>query len=156
MHDGTHPVATARLRIDASAYALQAAHDGAWAGIAVLPGGAGALLPTRALDEPGLERAIEVAEDWLMPHATRLRGVILEVSDPTGRLQAGLREVLSVQALEWSVADIEGFFLRLVGLTTGRAPSAAVQERWPFVADVLMLRELAHHGQVRQVRLANT
>ena len=154
MHEDPICAAAARLLIADRAYTLQAAQGAAWAEVAALPGGARSLLPdTRAVDERGLEAAIEAAEDWLMPHAAGLRGAILEVSDPTGRLASGLREVLGVRAVAWSVAEVEGFFLRLIDLTTGRTPSPAVQGRQAFIADVLIVRELAHHGQVRQIRL---
>lgn len=145
----------ARLVIAEGEYALQQAVDGGWVQLTVLPGGPGALLPpTRAIDEGRLEAAIELAEDWLMPHAARLRGEVLEVDDPTGRFRSGMQEVLSVQAVEWSVAQLEGFFLLLVALATGRVPSAALRGRHAFAAGLLVLRELAHHGQVRGVRLA--
>jgi hypothetical protein len=105
------------------------------------------------VDEGALERAIEVAEDWLMPHAARLRGETLEVSDPTGRLKAALKTRLSIVPDAWSIAEIEALFLRLVDLATGRMPPQDALE-WPlFMADVTMLRELAHHGQVRGLRI---
>lgn len=146
----------ARLQIEDGAYSLylDEGEDGQWRRLASLPAGARALLPAaRAVDAGALEQAIEIAEDWLMPHAARLQGRMLEVEDGTGRLRSGLREVLSVEAVEWSVADVEAAFLRLVDLATGRVPAAVVQERPLFVADVLLLRELAHHGRVRGLRL---
>lgn len=144
-----------RLVIAENAYSLLVEQDGAWTELAALPGGAAALIPsTSAVGEAGLEHAIEVAEDWLMPHATRLRGETLEVSDPTGRLKTGLRELLSVGAGAWSIEDVEGIFRRLVDLTTGRSPSPAALSRPFFIADVLLLRELAHHGRVRELRIA--
>lgn len=146
---------TARLLITENAHSLVEARGGQWSEIAVLPRGAAALFAgARALDEAGLEAAIEVAEDWLMPHAVRLRGEILEVNDPTGRLKSGLDEVLAVKSAVWSIEDVEGFFLRLVDLTTGRRPAPAVQARRQFAADLLLLRELAHHCQLRELRLA--
>jgi hypothetical protein len=145
----------ARLAISESAYTLLDARDAQWIELARLPAGADALLPpARAIDEGGLEAAIEVAEDWLMPHATSLRGEVLHVDDATGRLKAGLEAVLSVTGSEWTVEEIEGLFLRLVDLGTGRNPTPALQGRQRFVADVVMLRELAHHGRLQAVRLA--
>jgi hypothetical protein len=145
----------ARLAISETAYSLLEARDEQWVELACLPAGADALLvPARAIDEGALEAAIELAEDWLMPHAARLRGEVLHVDDATGRLEAGLEEVLSVTGSEWTVDEIEGFFLRLVDMSTGRHPSPALQARQRFVADVVMLRELAHHGRLRAIRLA--
>jgi hypothetical protein len=144
-----------RLAIGESAYVLLESRSGHWAELATLEGGSGALLPAgRRLDEGRLEAAIEVAEDWFMPHAAGLRGKALDVIDPTGRLSLGLEQVLSVVSRQWSVEDLEHLFLRLVDMTTGRSPHPAVQGREGFVADVLLLRELAHHGQLREVRLA--
>jgi hypothetical protein len=145
----------ARLVISAEAYSLLVVQGGGWTEVAALPGGAAALIPsTRAVGEAGLEHAIEVAEDWLMPHAARLRGDSLEVSDSTGRLKAGLHDVLSVGAATWSIEDVEAIFLRLVHLATGRSPSPGVLDRPFFLADVLLLRELAHHGRVRELRIS--
>jgi hypothetical protein len=143
-----------RFVIAENGYALLTQLDGPWTEIAALPGGARALLPAaRSVDEGALERAIEVAEDWLMPHAARLRSEILEVSDPTGRLKAALKARLSIVPDAWSIVELETLFLRLVDLATGRMPSQDALE-WPlFMADVTMLRELAHHGQVRGLRI---
>jgi len=135
-------------------YALMEPRDGRWAALAVVKGGAAALLPpTRPVDEAGLEAAIQIAEDWLMPHARRLHGAVLEVNDATGRLKLGLDEVLSERRGEWTVEEFEGVFLQLLDMATGRRAAPALQGREQFIADVLMLRELAHHGQVRAVRL---
>lgn len=146
----------ARLVIAENAYCLFVAKGDAWIEIAVLAGGAAALLPAmRPVDEGALEQAIELAEDWLMPHASRLRGQLLEVNDLTGRLRIGLEDALSLAPGVWSLEEVEGIFLRLVGLTTGRAPSLKVLKAPLFVADVLMLRELAHHGQLRELRVSS-
>lgn len=104
---------TARLVISEDSYVLQQATETGWNDLAVLPGGATALLPdTRPLHEGSLELAIELAENWLMPHARHLRGDVLEVSDTTGRLTSGLMDVMSESATSWSVADLEQLFLR--------------------------------------------
>src|SRR4051812_36796930 len=96
----------ALLVIAATAYSLQLLHDGDWSEIAALPGGAEALVPRGTpINSRSLEVAIELAEDWLMPHAARLRDERLEVADATGRLQAGLRDVLSVNTSAWSAED---------------------------------------------------
>jgi hypothetical protein len=143
-----------RFVIAENGYALLMQLDGPWTEIAALPGGARALLPAPcSVDEGALERAIEVAEDWLIPHAARLRGETLEVSDPTGRLKAALKARLSIIPDTWSISEIEALFLRLVNLATGRTPPQDALE-WPlFMADVTMLRELAHHGQVRGLQI---
>lgn len=145
---------SARFVIAENGYALLTELDGQWTEIATLPSGAGALLPvSRPVDEGALERAIEVAEDWLMPHAARLHGETLEVSDPTGRLKVALKARLSIVPDPWSIMEIEALFLRLVDLATGRFPPQDTLE-WPlFMADVLMLRELAHHGQVKGLQI---
>jgi hypothetical protein len=143
-----------RFEITDNGYALLTPVDGQWTKFAALAGGARALLPAaRSVDEGALERAIEVAEDWLMPHATRLRGEILEVSDPSGRLKAALEARLSVVPDVWSVTDIEALFLRLVDLATGRKSPRDTPEWLLFMADVTMLRELAHHGQVAALQV---
>lgn len=88
-----------------------------------------------------------------MPHAARLRGEVLEVSDPTGRLKAALKARLSIIPNAWSIKEIEALFRRLVDLATGRMPPQDALE-WPlFMADVTMLRELAHHGQVQGLQI---
>ena len=47
--------------------ALEKATGGGWLRLAVLPGGAGALLPlVRSIDAGSLEMAIEVAQDWCL------------------------------------------------------------------------------------------
>lgn len=143
-----------RFVIAEEGYALLTEVSGHWIEITALPRGARALLPaSRSVDEGALERAIEVAEDWLMPHAASLRGETLEVSDPTGRLTAALKARLLIIPDAWSIKEIEALFLRLVDLATGRFPPQDGLE-WPlFMADVLMLRELAHHGQVKGLQI---
>lgn len=145
---------TARLVISEATYVLQQESEAGWNDLAVLNGGASALLPAmRPLDEASLEMAIEVAENWLMPHARHLRGDVLEVSDTAGRLALGLKDVLSAQSTTWSIADLEQLFLRMVDLATGRVAPPALHGRQAFAADLLMLRELAHHGAVREIQL---
>lgn len=143
-----------RFVIAENGYALLTQQDGPWSEIAALPSGARALLPAaRSVDEGALERAIEVAEDWLMPHSARLQSEILEVSDPAGRLRAALKTRLSIVPDAWSIVELETLFLRLVDLATGRMPPQDTLEWHLFMADVTMLRELAHHGQVRGLRI---
>ncbi|MEJ5989753.1 hypothetical protein WG902_07120 [Ramlibacter sp. PS3R-8] len=140
-----------QLRIGEGAYSLAEGDDD----FAILDGGPGGLLSsTRPVDEAGLETAIERAEDWLMPRAARLRDGVLEVSDATGTLRSGMHDVLSVTSLAWSTDDVESFFLQLVDMATGRVPAAKLAGRQHFVAHVLLLRELAHHGALSRIRLA--
>jgi len=144
----------ARLEIGAAAYSLLIRADAGWRPLAALAGGAGALLRgDRAVDELALERAIQIVEDWLMPHAARLAGCTLIVQDGSGRLADGLGAVLAVGTARWSVADIEAMFNRVVALATGRHVPPALAHRQAFVADLLLLRELAHHGRLAEVRL---
>lgn len=142
----------ARVVLDAGGYRLGVEEPPGWRELAALAGGARALLP--AVNDAALERAIETAEDWLMPHAAQLQGRVLAVQDPTGRLREGLHAVLHLQRTAWSVADVEAAFLQLVDQVTGAVPSAAALARPAFVADFLLLRELAHHGSVQGLRLA--
>jgi len=145
---------TARLVISDAEYALAQVQGGAWVTIAVLAGGAEALVAShQPVDERQLEAAIETAEDWLMPHASALRGEALEVQDSAGRLRAGMEKVLSVTTSQWSLADVESFFLKLVDTATGRHPSPLLAGQHHFVADLLLLRELAHHGQLARIHV---
>lgn len=122
-----------RLVLSQNQYALLQERDGRWAELAVLDGGAAVLLPpTRPVDEVRLEAAIEIAEDWLMPHARGLRGKVLEVNDPTGRLKCGLDEVLSEARREWSIEEFESVFLRMVEMATARNLPRALQGRQLF------------------------
>lgn len=144
-----------RLLITETDYALQEWRDESWSSLSTLQKGARALLdPQRPLDERQLEFAIQAAEDWLMPHAPGLRAQVLGVQDTTGRVRTGLSDLLSVSAGGWTLQEFEAVFLRLVDMATRRAPPPALQQRALFVADILLLRELAHHGQVRSIQLA--
>lgn len=144
---------TARLLIGAD-YVLARQHGAGWTELARLPGGAATLMPDAGagVGEPQMEGAIERAEDWLMPHAASLQGASLEVRDETRRLVQGLRAGYASSASEWSLEELEGLFLRVVDRTLGR------RAVWPgdtpaFIADVVLLRELAHHGRLARVRL---
>lgn len=144
----------ARLIIAEAQYLLAQERGRAWTDLAVLAGGAEALMPAnRAVDAYQLEAAIETAENWLMPHAPGLRGEVLEIHDETGRLKAGMASVLAVTSIHWRVADVEGFFLRLVDAATGRHPSPLLAGRRPFVGDLVLVRELAHHGQLAAIHV---
>ena len=145
----------ARLAITAAGYALSRVRDGNWHELATLPGGAAALLPGSALpDEAAIEMAIERAEDWVMPHAAGLSGAQLEVIDGTGRIASGLREVFASDSRAWDVEQLEALF-NDIAFRSGRPhTAAALAPHRGFVADLVLLRELAHHGKLRQVRLA--
>jgi hypothetical protein len=144
-----------RLVIGASTYLLSQLRGGRWVELAALPGGAATLLPAaRRADEAALEGAIEIAEDWLMPHARSLQGDELDVVDDTGRLASGLVAVLSIVEREWGVEGIEEMFLRLVDMATGRGPEISGGQK-DFIADMLLIREVAHHGRLRQVRVVD-
>lgn len=145
----------ARLVISETRYVLQREREGAWVNVAEFPGGAESVIAlTRTVDEGSLEAAIETAEDWLMPYAAALSGEVLEVRDGTQRLQSGMKHVLSVTGRRWTVDDLEDFFNRVVDLATGRHPSPRLAGRQHFIADLLVLRELAHHGRLAGIHLA--
>jgi hypothetical protein len=107
----------------------------------------------RPLDERALEHAIQVAEDGLMLHATRLRGYTLTAQDHDGRLGQGLSYVLNMAAVRWRVDEIESMFGRVIELETRWVPPPTLEHRQGFVADLRVLRELAHHGRLHEVRL---
>ena len=90
-----------------------------------------------------------------MPHARRLQGEVLEVRDETARLERGLDEVFQEQRREWTLDAFEGIFLRVVDMVTARRATSGARIEL-FVADVLVVRELAHHGQVRRIHLRPT
>lgn len=143
----------ARLLLDDSAYVLSRAQDGAWVEMARLPGGPQALMPgTRPLDEGQFEAAIQRAEDWLAPHLVQLRGAALDVVDPSGHFEDGLQAVLQSNRGSWDVDALERAFIDVVDLATGRAPPAALGTQRAFVADLLLLRELAHHARLSEIR----
>jgi hypothetical protein len=145
----------ARLVISETQYVLQQARDGRWIDVAVLPGGAESVLPAKGpVDERRLEIAIQATEDWLMPHAPGLQGEALEVADRLQRIKSGMADVLSVTSSRWTVDEVEQFFARVVDLATGRVPSPLLAGRQSFVADLLVLRELAHHGRLAGIHLS--
>lgn len=144
------------LKIEQQDYVLLTEQDGSSVELSRMTHGARRLLPgTGAPTEALLETAIETAENWLMPYASRQQGQVLEVKDPTGRLATGLLAVMETAECIWSLADLEERFLELVELTTGRSVPAALIEHRLFLADWLLVRELAHHGQFAQVRLSS-
>ena len=144
------------LNIEKQDYVLLSEQDGNSVELSRMTNGAQRLLPgTGVPTEALLEAAIETAENCLMPYASRQQGQVLEVKDPTGRLATGLLVVMETAKQIWSIADIEEGFLELVDLTTGRSVPAALIEHRLFVADWLLVREFAHHGQFAQVRFSS-
>ncbi len=133
---------------------LSLIRGGVWVEVSLLHGSAQGLLQgVRALDNGQLEAAIQVTEDWLAPHASALQGEVLQVSDVTGRLLSGFAAVLASTERTWSIEALERAFLHIVDLATGRVPPPHLQAHRAFVADLLLLRELVHHGRLSSVRL---
>lgn len=132
---------TLELRVDAQGYRLSL--DGRV--LAHLRGGAAALLAGAGprVGEGDLEAGIERAEDWLMPSSKSWQDMDMRVKDGLGRLRAGLgmAELLTPD-------DVERAFSAAVD-DVGRGREISVE----FVADLLLLRELVHHGAVRRVHL---
>ena len=145
-----------RLLITDSAYMLSQTRDRQWIELSRLSGGALALLPgVRTLDEGQLEAAIQVAEDWLAPHAAGLRDEVLDVTDVTGRLLAGLGAVVASKERTLRIEALERAFLQVVNLATGRVMPPHLRAQSLFVADLLLLRELTHHGRLSSVQLTS-
>jgi hypothetical protein len=114
--------------------------------LARLDGGAAALLSGAGerLRELDIEAAIERSEEWLMPSSRLLQGLPLTVHDATGRLRGMLGESAS-----FTLAEVEQAFSRAHdAVAHGRAASRG------GVADVVLLRELAHHGRLSRIVLA--
>ena len=111
-----------------------------------LEGGAALLLQGAGerLREADIERAIERSEDWLMPIARRLQSLELRVRDPAGRL----RPVFATAASALTVEQVEAEFSRTHEAVARGQPTD--RER---VADVVLLRELAHHGALSRIVL---
>lgn len=132
---------TLRLVMTPSAYELWL--DGNL--LALLEQGASALLagasqPLRELD---IEIAIERAEEWLMPVSKSMTGRQLEVDDHGSTLRGYLDA-----AAVYSPQDVEQVFSSVHDAVVRRAlrnPATAV--------DVVLLRELVHHGRLTGVRV---
>lgn len=105
-----------------------------------LDGGAAALLPAAGerLTLLDIETAIEHAEDWLMPYSKSFQGMQLQVHDETGRLRSKLRGQAS-----WTLEQAEQAFNRIHDAV---AHDRATDREG--VADVVLLREIAHHGRL--------
>jgi hypothetical protein len=110
--------------------------------IARLDGGSAVLLPgTGALRDIEIENAIERSEDWLMPFSKLLSGLELRVRDETRRV----RKVMGEQG-SFTAEDVEQVFTRVFdAVGYGRAIGRDV------LADVVLVRELVHHGRIARV-----
>ena len=110
-----------------------------------LNGGAAALLAGAGpqLREIDIETAIEHAEDWLMPFSKQLEGLQLTVRDSTGRLRSRFSE-----HAPYSVEQVEQAFTNVhYEVVRGQTHDS------DGVADIVLLRELAHHGRLSGVVL---
>lgn len=130
-----------RLDVQTNSYEL---HRGAQL-VARLDGGALALIPGSGaqLREIDIENAIERSEDWLMPFSKSLRGCELLIRDATGRMATALggRKSLTIDDMERAFTDA------YVAVARGRT---AMRDA---VADIVLLRELAHHGVLARITL---
>jgi hypothetical protein len=111
-----------------------------------LAGGADALMARSrsdaALRPEDVERAIEKAEDWVMPLVKAGSGRALLVHDGRGLL----RERLPGEAA-FDLAAIELAFVRAFDAVAFQRPIARA-----FVADIVLVRELMHHGALVTAR----
>ncbi|MFM6999743.1 MAG: hypothetical protein ACKOXU_01550 [Limnohabitans sp.] len=145
---------TFRLLISEKDYVLSVRLDKVWVERARLQGGASALLPAHGeVTDYHLEVAIQRAEDWISPCVLSMRGEVLEVADDTGRLIDGLHVVLAADERVWPVEAVEERFRSVVDLATGRFVPEALKTRSAFIADLLLVREIAHHGRVSEILL---
>lgn len=131
---------TFELRLAADGYALLLGGRV----VAVLPGAAAALLggtPSRAT-AAHVEAAIERAEDWLMPGSRAWQGLPLRLRDETGRL----RQRFGVATLD--PEQVEAAFSRAWDDVAFERPIDPA-----LVADLVLLRELVHHGALPKVVL---
>jgi hypothetical protein len=143
-----------RLLIENGRYVLSSRQDESWVELATLPAGAAALLDPGLLRvrEYDMEAAIERSEDWLMPHAAEHRGAELRVVDAAGWLFAGWAALRGVVPDRATLDSIENVFLALVR-SLGASGAAVTAEQRTFMADVVLIRELAHHLAVTNIEL---
>lgn len=113
-----------------------------------LAGGAAALLAGAVshLRELDIEAAIERAEDWLMPFSKLFEGLALQVCDRTGRLRDRFadHQHCSIEQVEQVFSDAHHDVVH--GRVKGR----------DAVADIVLLRELAHHFRLSGITLEIT
>lgn len=113
--------------------------------LAALPGGAAALLrgSSEPLRERDIELLIERSEEWLMPSSKAFQQLELRVRDAAGRLHSSLGAQASLTPAETEQA-FNGAFDAVAH------HRALDRER---VADVVLLRELVHHGNLTRMVL---
>jgi len=113
--------------------------------LARLDGGPSALLAGAGerLRDVDLEAAIERAENWLMPSSRSFQGLTMHVRNTPVRLRNGFAAAASLTPQE-----VERAFS---GLVDDVAFHRAVDR--DFVADLVLLRELVHHGALSGVVL---
>ncbi|HTH78153.1 MAG TPA: hypothetical protein VL593_04180 [Ramlibacter sp.] len=130
-----------QLHIELNSYALQL--DGQV--VSTLAGGAAALMAgaPAQLREIDIENAIERSEEWLMPFSKSFQRRVLRIRDVTGRVKKTLggRTSLDLQ-------ETEQAFSRACDAVSHRRPVAR-----EAVADLVLLRELAHHGMLVRIQL---
>ena len=131
------------LIIDVRADAYELRLDGQV--LALLEGGAAALLSGAGgrLREFDIEAAIDRSEDWLMPSSKRFQGLDLRVRDRTGRVRGSVGGPSSL-----TPEQVEQAFNRVFDAVAHGRPIEPES-----VADVVLLRELAHHGKLARVVL---
>jgi len=113
--------------------------------LARLEGGPLALLmgAGERLRDVDIEAAIERVEDWLMPSSKSIQGLALHVRDNRGRLRDRLGAHASLTPEEAERA----FSLAVDDVAFNRPLDRN------FVADLVLLRELVHHGRLSRVVL---
>ena len=111
--------------------------------LATLIGGAAALLrgSGERLREADVEVLIERSEDWLMPSSKAFQQLELRVRDTAGRL----RSLLEARGT-LTPAETEQAFNRAFDAV---AHQRAVDREG--LADVVLLRELVHHGSLARI-----
>lgn len=144
------------LKIEKQDYFLLCEQNGNFVELSRLLNGVQRLLPgTVTPTEAELEAAIETAENWLMPFLYGKKGNVLKVIDMTNQLSSSLFAFAEIEGDIWSLEQIEQTFLKLLDTITGRFALATFSKHRRFVADWLLVRELAHHGQFGIVILAS-
>ncbi len=130
--------------LDVEPYSYALLLDGQF--VSTLEGGAAALMSgaSARLREIDIEYAIERSEEWLMPFSKAFQGRVLRVRDRTGRVQEALGGRTSL-----NLHEIEQVFTRAHDAVAHGRPAAR-----DAVADVVLLRELAHHGMLARIELA--
>ncbi|WP_442593235.1 hypothetical protein ACSBPU_18275 [Parapusillimonas sp. JC17] len=110
-----------------------------------LPGGAASLLAGAGpqLREIDIETAIEHAEDWLMPFSKLFEGLQLQVLDRNGGLRSYFadHEYCSLEQVEQVFTNVH------YEVVHGR------ENNKNSVSDIVLLRELAHHGRLSGIVL---